>query len=64
MGARGINYRTERLAPRFAANSEPAWLMSSTVHGDPATPVFRAYKGDPVRVRLLMGGDRGRAHSW
>jgi hypothetical protein len=38
--------------------------MSSAVHGDPATPVFRAYKGDPVRFRVLMGGDRGRAHSW
>jgi hypothetical protein len=64
MGNRGINYRTERLAPRLEENAEPAWLMSSTVHGDPATPVFRAYKGDPVRFRLLMGGDRGRAHSW
>jgi hypothetical protein len=64
MGTRGINYRTERLAPRIAANPEPAWAMSSKVHGDPATPVFRAYKGDSVRVRLLMGGDRGRAHSW
>jgi manganese oxidase len=38
--------------------------MSSKVHGDPATPVFQAYVGDPVRFRLLMGGDRGRAHSF
>ena len=50
MGNRGINYRTERFAPRLAANPEPAWVMSSQVHGDPATPVFRAYKGDPVRL--------------
>jgi FtsP/CotA-like multicopper oxidase with cupredoxin domain len=63
-GNRGINYRTERFAPRLADNPEMAWVMSSTVHGDPATPVFRAYKGDPVRFRVLMGGDRGRAHSW
>jgi FtsP/CotA-like multicopper oxidase with cupredoxin domain len=64
MGNRGINYRTERFAPRLAANPEPAWVMSSQVHGDPATPVFRAYKGEPVRFRVLQGGDRGRAHSW
>jgi hypothetical protein len=63
-GNRGINYRTERFAPRLAANPERAWVMSSAVHGDPATPVFRAYKGDPVRFRVLMGGDRGRTHSW
>ena len=64
MGNRGINYRTERFAPRYAANPDPAYVMSSKVHGDPATPVLRAYKGDPVRIRLLMGQDRGRAHSW
>jgi manganese oxidase len=63
-GNRGINYRTERFAPRLANNPEPAWVMSSAVHGDPATPVFEAYVGDAVRFRLLMGGDRGRAHSF
>ena len=63
-GNRGINYRTERFAPRLASNPEPAWVMSSQVHGDPATPVFRAYLGDPVRFRLLSGGDRGRAHTF
>ncbi|HEX2105079.1 MAG TPA: multicopper oxidase domain-containing protein [Solirubrobacteraceae bacterium] len=64
LGNRGINYRTERFAPRLASNAEPAWVMSSKVHGDPATPVFEAYVGDPVRFRLLMGGDRGRGHSF
>ena len=38
--------------------------MSSEVHGDPATPVFEANAGDPVRFRVLMGSDRGRAHSF
>ena len=62
-GHRGINYRTERFAPRAAVNSEPAFLMSSAVHGDPATPVFRAYAGDRVWLRVMQGADRGRAHS-
>lgn len=64
LGTRAVNYRTERFAPRLADNPEPAWVMSSRVHGDPATPVFRAYLGDPVTVQVLMGQDRGRAHSF
>jgi manganese oxidase len=64
LGNRGVNYRTERFAPRLAANPETAWVMSSQVHGDPATPVFRSFVGDPVWFRLLMGQDRGRAHTF
>jgi hypothetical protein len=64
LGNRGINYRTERFAPRLQANPQRAWAMSSEVHGDPATPVFRAYAGDPVWFRVLQGGDRGRAHTF
>jgi hypothetical protein len=63
-GNRGINYRTERFAPRLQTNPQRAWAMSSTVHGDPATPVFRAYVGDPVWMRVLQGSDRGRAHTF
>jgi manganese oxidase len=62
-GNRAINYRTERFAPRRAEDNEPAWLMGSAVHGDPATPVFRAYAGDRVWLRILQGADRGRAHT-
>jgi hypothetical protein len=62
-GHRGINYQTERFAPRLAANNDPAWVMSSALHGDPATPVFRAYAGDRVWLRVLQGADRGRAHT-
>lgn len=64
LGNRGVNYRTERFAPRLAANPEVAWVMSSQIHGDPATPVFRSFAGDPVWFRLLMGQDRGRAHTF
>ena len=62
-GNRGINYRTERLAPRLAQGGDPAYAMSSALHGDPATGVFRAYPGDPVWLRVLQGADRGRAHT-
>jgi manganese oxidase len=62
-GNRGVNYRTERFAPRLAHNAQPAWVFSSQVHGDPATPLVQAHAGDPLRIRLLQGSDRGRAHS-
>ncbi len=39
-------------------------VFSSKVHGDPETPVFRAYAGDPVRVRVLQGSDKPRQHSF
>jgi hypothetical protein len=60
LGNRGINYRTERFAGR---PGDPADKFSSQVHGDPATPVLRAYAGDRVRIRLLQSSDRGRAHT-
>ena len=63
-GNRGINYRTERFAPRLARDRSAANVFSSVVHGDPATPVLRAYGGDPVRLRLLASSDRGRAHAF
>ncbi|HEX8629383.1 MAG TPA: multicopper oxidase domain-containing protein, partial [Catenuloplanes sp.] len=64
LGNRGVNYRTERFAPRLARDPAQANVLSSTVHGDPATPVLRAYVGDPVKIRLLISSDRGRAHSF
>jgi len=64
LGNRGINYRTERFAPRLKKDPERAFVMSSEVHGDPATPVFRSKVGDPVKFRLLQGGDRARAHTF
>jgi len=62
-GNRGINYRNERFDPRLGSSPDPADVFSSAVHGDPATPVLQTYAGDPVRIRLLQGGDRGRVHS-
>jgi hypothetical protein len=64
LGNRGVNYRTERFAPRLARNPAQADVLSSAVHGDPATPVLRAYVGEPVKIRLLSSTDRGRAHTF
>jgi hypothetical protein len=64
LGNRGVNYRTERFAPRLAKDSAVSNVFSSAVHGDPATPVLRAYAGDPFKLRLLSSSDRGRAHTF
>jgi FtsP/CotA-like multicopper oxidase with cupredoxin domain len=46
-----INLRAEPFAPRLAANPDPSLVFSSVTHGDPVTPILRAYVGDPVVVR-------------
>ncbi len=63
-GNRGINYRTERFKPRLDKDPKQSNVLSSQVHGDPETPVFRAKVGDPVKFRVLQGQDRGRAHNF
>ncbi|MHA7220320.1 multicopper oxidase domain-containing protein [Arthrobacter sp. MDT1-48-3] len=63
-GNRGVSYRTERFAPRLARDPLQSNVLSSVVHGDPATPIVRAYVGDPVKIRLLASSDRGRAHTF
>lgn len=82
-GEKGFGYASEPFRHRLgldpveanAANpldgSALASVFSSRVHGDPATPVFRAYAGDPVRLRVVQGGDKPRqnsidvaGHSW
>ncbi|MCM3790838.1 multicopper oxidase domain-containing protein [Domibacillus indicus] len=63
-GSRGFNYRTERLINRFRKYPVLGDLFSSKVHGDPATPVFEAYPGDPVVIRLTTPSERRRAHTF
>src|SRR5439155_12335928 len=46
-GTNGINYRAESLRERGGD-----FPLSSKVHGDPATPLVRAYAGDPVRFNV------------
>ena len=57
-GVMGINYRNAPFVIRNSARgvpTDPAYVFSSRVHGDPDTPVLEAYAGDPVRARLIQG---------
>ncbi|ARU62038.1 copper oxidase [Tumebacillus avium] len=63
-GSRGFNYRSERIIHRLRRTFDPAAVFSSQVHGDPATPVFYAYAGDPVTVRFVFPADRARGHAF
>ena len=63
-GSRGFNFRCERLAHRLKRDPDLANVFSSRIHGDPATPVFLAYPGDPVRIRFAFPADRARAHTF
>ena len=63
-GQKAFNYRSERFENRLKQDPSVKLVMSSRVHGDPATPVFKAYPGDPVRIRLIMPADKPRNHSF
>lgn len=70
-GEKGYNYRSERFANRLKRNSAISQVFSSRVHGDPATPVFKAYSGERVIFRTLMPADKPRnvsfaihGHQW
>ena len=53
-----VNYRAEPLDERMKNalgedGKDPTMFYSSWVFGDPATPITRAYVGDPVRYRVI-----------
>lgn len=54
-GVMGINYRSEPMRERLNNDSDPAYIFSSLVHGDPATPILETYPGDEIMIRLLDG---------
>lgn len=54
-GVMGINYRAEPMRERLKKQEDPAYIFSSLVHGDPATPVLETYPGDELMIRLLDG---------
>jgi hypothetical protein len=66
-GTQLINYRNEPIPLRIRnpqggaqfpvtdPRGNMANVFSSTVHGDPFTPLFEAYEGDKVTVRLIQG---------
>ncbi|HET7479640.1 MAG TPA: hypothetical protein VFJ72_09020 [Rubrobacteraceae bacterium] len=72
-GEKGFNYGNAPFDHRLGyipmANDSPdgagmANVFSSSAHGDPDTPIFRAYAGDRVRMRVLQGEDKPREHSF
>jgi FtsP/CotA-like multicopper oxidase with cupredoxin domain len=70
-GFKGFNYRSERFENRLEENPDRWLVFNSVEHGEPATPLFRAYVGDPVVFRYLMPADKPRntsfnihGHSW
>ncbi|MDO4165940.1 MAG: multicopper oxidase domain-containing protein [Eubacteriales bacterium] len=70
-GEKGYNYRSERFANRLERDRRVSKVFSSRVHGDPSTPVFKAYTGDRVIFRTMMPADKPRnvgftihGHEW
>ncbi|MEM9555966.1 MAG: multicopper oxidase domain-containing protein [Acidobacteriota bacterium] len=64
-GGGTINLRAEPW--RLREDDDPAWLFSSVRHGDPLTPLVRAYVGDPLVIRGMgvverVGGVRVTGH--
>lgn len=56
-----ISYMSEPMRNRMPLMHDPAdsgedISMSSWVYGDPASPILRAYVGDPAKIRLVHGG--------
>ncbi|KYH24612.1 multicopper oxidase [Halalkalicoccus paucihalophilus] len=70
-GFQGINYRSEPFARRFENDERQYKVYSSEVHGDPNTPLLRAYTEDPVTLRVSQPADRANGitfhcagHQW
>lgn len=59
-GEKGYNYRSERFYNRLLVDDRPYLVFSSTVHGDPSTPVFHAFTGQRVVFRTTMLADKPR----
>ena len=52
-----LNLRAEPWADRLVKNGDPSLLFSSYTHGDPFTPLPRAYPGDPFVIRTINVSD-------
>ena len=59
-GEKGYNYRSERFANRLKKDSRISKIFNSRIHGDPATPVFKAYSEERVLFRTVMPADKPR----
>jgi len=59
----GYSMRVEPLSVRLLNDEDPSKLFVSGIHGDPGTPLLRAYLGDPIMVRALVGS-ANEVHTW
>src|SRR2546426_12572128 len=59
----GYSMRVEPLSVRLAHDPDTSKLFVSGIHGDPGTPLLRAYLGDPILVRALVGS-ANEVHTW
>ena len=71
---KAIDYRSECFFERLTADqglqqTQPDVIpdesqgYGSYMHGDPSTPIFMAYLGDPMKTRLVNGGtEQGHVH--
>lgn len=59
-GEKGYNYRSERFANRLRMDRRVSKVFSSRIHGDPATPVFKAYTSERIVFRTMMPADKPR----
>ena len=72
-GQKGFNYRTEPLWARLGVPPQTSPeaindfdlrdILNSNPHGDPATPVFQAKVGDPLRWRFGHPSGHSRQHA-
>ena len=60
----GFNYSSERFSHRITNITDVFKAFNSEEHGDPSTPLFMAYPGDPVTIRFVYPADRARAHTF
>ncbi|XVH33329.1 multicopper oxidase domain-containing protein (plasmid) [Haloferacaceae archaeon DSL9] len=70
-GFQGINYRSEPFGHRFENDERQHLVYSSAIHGDPNTPILRAFTDDPVTLRVSQPADRANGiafhlagHQW
>ncbi|OZM57119.1 copper oxidase [Lottiidibacillus patelloidae] len=63
-GSRGFNYRSARLINRLNVHPVKKDLFNSDTFGDPPTPIFEAYRNDPVVLRLVCPAERKRSHTF
>ena len=53
-GVVGLNYEAEPFETRLETDPDVARVYDVARHGDPSTPVLRAFAGDAVRIHVMV----------